>query len=254
LDFVEDLEAARNRGRLQYLLELLGGAHLPADPADVANYIAALGTFADSLHIGEGLEEADSYRRQTERLIFRSLGEHDVPERTWMLIRACEMSGSIWFPVAFEAHFRTEEPAAITDDGKIRLRELAKQRIATAGERLARHPALGELLVWWLENGDEQAVREYVAGLLRADDTILNLIYAFSQPRVANIGKAQKRREGLHTFVDELSRFVSIDAVLARINELDQAKLTPQQRDLFRSLRDEAARKVTRDIKKQQDS
>jgi len=242
LDFELELETARSRGRLQYLLQLLAGATPPVDAKEAINYLAALGNFADSMRSDDGADDVDSYRAQIARLIFACLRPFTVDVRTHVLIAACERSNSVWFSVSFADHFESSEPAGILEEGISRLKDIAKTRLRSAGEQVESHPAAGELMLWWFRNGGTEEVMRHTEHMLESDKTFFDLLYAFSQVNLANIGKSRKRRTGFICSTRELGRVVPIEKVLQRLDVLDEDVLSWDQRELARTVRDDARR------------
>jgi hypothetical protein len=243
-DFIRELESARERGRLQYLLELLAGSAAPMERDELIQYLASLGAFTDKLSVDEGADERAAYRGQIERLIFDGIRPHLADVRTEILLSSCEKSGSIWFPVAFESHFRNKEADALTAEGPARLREIAATRLETAFEtdRLRSHPALGELLLWESENGNVARARSYAANLVTDDEGLLALLSAFSHPALSNGAKFRKQRLGFRTFSREITKVVPISTISKRIAEVDENKTSWRERELLRSFADDARR------------
>jgi len=240
--FVKELEAARERGRLQYLLELLSNAEPPYERESAINYLSALATFADTLHLNDGADEEDSYRAQVDRLAYACLKPHDPAQRADLLVTACERSNAIGFTARFEEHFRQKQPDALTDYGKNRLKELAIQRLRFSVDALRAHPAAGDLLLWYLENGAENDAKAVAEEMLDTTESLFDFIHTFSHLDLANIGKARRRVSGFRTFAREINRLVPIEKVLARVDEIDEDSLTSTQRALVRALRDDAQR------------
>jgi hypothetical protein len=247
LMFIQELGFARQRGRLQYLLELLDGEEPPHERQTAISYLSALATFADTLHLNDGADEHESYRDQLDRLAFACLRPHAPAQRADLLVTACERSDAIAFTARFEEHFRQSESESLTDDGKHRLKELILRRLSASSEMLRVHPSAGELLVWCLENGAAERAKAVAAAMLDTTDALFDFIRAFSHLKLADIGKARKRVSGFSTFAREINRLVPIPKLLARLNEIDEDSLTSTQRALARSLREDAKRMASTD-------
>lgn len=245
--FVKELESARERGRLQYLLELLDSAEPPHEQETAINYLSALATFADTLHLNDGADEKDSYRDQVERLAFACLRPHDPARRADLLVTACERTNAVWFPVTFETHFRKTAPDKLTDDGKDRLKELGIQRLRSSGDAVRSHPAAGDLLLWWLENGDGDRAKAVAEKMVSDTEFLFDFIHGFSHLDLANIRKPRRRVSGFRTFARKMNRLIPIEKILARVSEIEQDSLTSRQRALIRALRDDAQRMAAAD-------
>jgi hypothetical protein len=109
-------------------------------------------------------------------------------------------------------------------------------------------------LLWQLEYADSGKAREYAAEMLDRDDSLLNFLYTFSHPDLANIGKARKRRGGYRSFAGEINRLVPISRVLERLGELDEHSLTWTQREFIRALREDARRMAENDAELQKNA
>lgn len=245
-EFVTELETARSRGRLQYLLETLNRADLPSSIEDAISYIAGLAKLADSLPIDEGAD-GEAYRGQIERLIFSCLRPLDVAVRTDVMLQVYERSTSLSFAVRFAEHFKSKEPAELMPDATDRLVDMAKARLALAGDEIMKHPALGELLIWWSENGGAVQATEIARQMLNTDDQLFDLLRTFSQVNLTNVGKFRKSRNGFKSFTRELHRFVPITAVLRRLDDLDETTFSWEKREVVRTVRDDARRAAETD-------
>jgi len=238
--FLDDLQHARERRRLQHLLEVLGRTAPPNDPYDAAQYMSVLAEFADSMHVSDGAaDNIRPYRAQIELLIFNCLSGFDIADQSDLLLRVLEGSSALWFAVDVARLFQSnEQQCPCPPEVKVRLRNLALSRLTC--DRIERHPAAGELLLWWSENGDHDAAVACARSMLQRETTLLNLLHSFSQDDLALSGNARKLRGEMRALSRQLDRLVPINEVLARIDELDEAWLTARQRDVVRAVRIDA--------------
>ena len=237
--FEKELETARSRGRLQYLLELLLGASPPSAIDGAVEYLAALGTFADTLRPDAGVDDRGSYRTQLYTATVKCLRALNNALWTDIVVTASRKSTGIWLPLSFISGIDAEHPAMINDAGISVLRELAAKRIASL-QTLVKHPALREILLWWLENGDEAGARRMTETLIESENGLFDVLSAFSVANVFRDGNARRRRSGIHALAEDLDRLVPIRKIIDRLEDVDDDALTWEQRILAEAFRERA--------------
>jgi predicted KAP-like P-loop ATPase len=108
---------------------------------------------------------------------------------------------------------------------RLKAAAVEKIRAAAARDELLTAPDLGHLLYRWRDWGEEQEPREWVAVMTQSDDGLVAILQAFlGQSRSQSVGTRHVRRN-YRLDPKSMEPFLSPDAVIDRVRELDTSEL-----------------------------
>lgn len=245
--FTENLKKFQEEDKLRLVLERLLDHLDNLSDQQRENLLLSVFDFAEGVKDKRrGMFDLQDIDTQTMRLGYQTLKRVAKENRVEFLSKVLNSTQSVFSPIQLvsvlnqevEKHEKKEsqEEPLLTKDEISGLNKLCAEKIKKAVEdgSLAGNKNLAYLLYRWKEWESEEAVKSYVAALLKTDDGLLAFLNGFVSESMSQgmgdyvakrIRKIDKKSIGAFTDIDELDK---------RVNQLDETVLDQDKADIIK--------------------
>ena len=245
--FTENLKKFQEEDKLRLVLERLLDHLDNLSDQQRENLLLSVFDFAEGVKDKRrGMFDLQDIDTQTMRLGYQTLKRIAKENRVAFLTKILNETKSIFSPIQLVSVLnqgtekleekQSQEESLLTKDEISGLNKLCGEKIKKAAENgsLAGNKNLAYLLYRWKEWNSEEAVKNYIAELLKTNDGFFALLNGFVSESISQgmgdyvakrIRKIDKKSIGNFTNTEELDK---------RVNQLDETKLDKEKADVVK--------------------